>query len=134
MTTVTQSYPLKLPQETTLRQQLDMLRDLALQAAQKLLEELWSDHWIDTLDTTRKKKAYVVINEKRGSLTLQGRVVYLPSRIRRGIAEQVGRILRSQAIRKQCYFDVLRIVQHTGVEGKLDTLVRTGNNFLMRQW
>jgi len=37
----------------------------------------------------------------------------------------VGRILRSQAIRKQCYFDVLRIVQLTGVTGNLDTLVRT---------
>jgi len=51
--------------------------------------------------------------------------VYLPSRIKRGIAEQVGRILRSQALRKQCYYDVLRIVQLTGVEGQLDTLVRT---------
>jgi IS605 OrfB family transposase len=103
-----------------------MLRDLALQTAQQLLAELWSDHWIDTLDATRtKKKAYKVIDEQRVSLTLQGQVVYLPSRIRRCIAEQVGRILRSQAIRKQCYCDVLRIVQHTGVEGKLDRLVHT---------
>jgi putative transposase len=125
MTVLTHVYPLKLPQDITLRHQLDMLRGLVLHAAQQLLEELWSDHWIDTLDSTRKKKAYKVIDEQRVSVTLKGRVVYLPSRIRRCIAEQVGRILRSQAIRKQCYFDVLWVVQHTGVEGNLNKLVRT---------
>jgi uncharacterized Fe-S radical SAM superfamily protein PflX len=125
MTSLTQAYPLKLPQDATLRHQLELLRELALHAAQQLLEALWSDHWIDTMDATRKTKAYKMIDEQRVSLTLKGRVVYLPSRIRRCIAEQVGRILRSQAIRKRCYFDVLRIVQHTGVEGNLNTLVRT---------
>jgi putative transposase len=125
MTSLTQTYPLKLPQETTLRHQLDILRDLALHAAQLLLEALWSDHWIDTLASIRKKKAYKVINEQQVSLKLNERVVYLPSRLRQCIAEQVGRILRSQAIRKQCYYDVLRVVQLTGVEGNLDSLVRT---------
>ncbi len=126
MTSLTLSYPLKFPQHTTLRHQLDMLRELALQAAQQLLEALWSDHWIDALDSNRNNKAYKVVNEKRVILTTsQGKPVYLPSRIRRCIAEQVGRILRSQAIRKQCYFDVLRIVQITGVEENLDSLVRT---------
>jgi IS605 OrfB family transposase len=102
-----------------------MLRDLVLHANQQLLEELWSDQWIDTLNSTRQKKAYKVIDEQRVILTLNGRVVYLPSRLRRAIAEQVGRILRSQAIRKQCYYDVLRVVQLTGVEGNLNKLVRT---------
>ena len=125
MTTVTQAYPLKLPQDITLRHQLDMLRNVALHAAQQLLAELWSDHWIDRLDATRQNKAYKVIAERRVTLTLQGRMAYLPSRIRRCIAEQVGRILRLQAIRKQCYYDVLRIVQFTGVEGNLNKLVRT---------
>jgi len=87
MTSLTHSYPLKLPQDITLRHQLDMLRDLVLHAAQQLLEELWSDHWIDTLAATRTKKAYKVVNEQRVSLTLKGRMVYLPSRIRRCIAE-----------------------------------------------
>jgi len=78
------------------------------------------------MGSTRKKKAYTVIDEQRVSVTTShGNVVYLPSRIRRCIAEQVGRILRSQAIRKQCYFDVLRIVQLTGVAGNLNKLVRT---------
>ncbi|WP_287585579.1 transposase [Candidatus Borrarchaeum sp.] len=126
MTSLTHTYPLKLPQDATLRLELDMLQDIVMHAAQKLLAELWSDHWIDTLDSARTKKTYKVINERRVNLTTsQGTAVYLPSRIRRCIAEQVGRILRSQAIRKQCYYDVLRIVQLTGVEGKLDNLVRT---------
>jgi putative transposase len=128
MTSLTQAYPLILPQDTSLRHQLDMLRELVMQAAQQLLAELWSDHWIDMLASTRtkKNKAYTVINEQRVSLTTShGRTVYLPSRIRRCIAELVGRILRSQATRKQCYYDVLQIVQLTGVASKLDSLVRT---------
>ncbi len=129
MTSLMQAYPLKIPQDATLRKQLDDLRDLVTQASQQLLTELWSDHWIDTLAITtqkKQKKAYKVINEKRVSLTTShGCVVYLPSRIRRCIAEQVGRILRSQVTRKDCYYDVLRIVQLTGVEGNLDKLVRT---------
>jgi hypothetical protein len=69
MTSLTQAYPLKLPQNATLRHQLDMLRELVMPAAQKLLDELWSDQWIDTLGSTRKKKAYKVIDEQRVSLT-----------------------------------------------------------------
>ena len=134
MTSLTQAYPLKLPQDTALRTPLDWLRDLVTLAAQQLLATLWSDQWIDALATSpkqkkkkkRQKKAYKVINEQRVNLTtFNGDEIYLPSRIRRCIAEQVGRILRSQAIRKQCYYDVLRIVQISGVEGNLDSLVRT---------
>lgn len=88
MTSLTQTYPLKIPQDTTLRHQLNLLQDLALQAAQQLLEALWSDHWIAMLDSTRTKKAYKVINEKCVSLiTSHGRVVYRLSRIRRCIVE-----------------------------------------------
>jgi putative transposase len=124
---VTQSYPLKLPQDTALRTQVGWLRDLVTHAAQQLLAALWSDQWIDALASTHtKNKAYKVIHENHVSLTtFNGRLVYLPSRIRRCIAEQVGRILRSQATRKQCYYDVVRIVQLTSVEGNLDSLVRT---------
>jgi predicted ATPase len=86
MTSLTLAYPLKLPQDTSLRCQLDMLHDHVTQASQQLLVELWSDHWIDTLASIRKqqkknnKKAYKVINEQLVSLTTpNGRVVYLPS-------------------------------------------------------
>jgi IS605 OrfB family transposase len=131
MTALTLTYHLKLPQDTTLRTQLDWLREVVTSAAQHLLAELWSDHWIDMLATTSQKKtktptkAYKVVNEQRVSVTTStGHVMYLPSRLRRCIAELVGRILRSQAIRKQCYYDVVRVVQLTGVEGPLDRLVR----------
>jgi len=65
MASLTLVYPLKLPQDTSLRRQLDMLRDLVTHAAQQLLAELWSDHWIDILAATTQKtqkKAYKVIN------------------------------------------------------------------------
>ncbi|MFX1286461.1 MAG: RNA-guided endonuclease TnpB family protein [Promethearchaeota archaeon] len=124
MTQTIQSYPLKLPQQGELRQQLDYLKELTMQAGQQLLERLWSEKWLETLKT-RIKKAYKVIGENQVQLDYQGQQLYLPSRIRRCIAEQVGRILRSQAVRHACYTDVLRIVQATGVEGKLDTLVKT---------
>ena len=69
---------------------------------------------------------YKVIGEAQVRLSEQGASpLYLPSRIRRCIAEQVGRILRSQAKRRACYYDVLRVVHHTGVEGPLDKLVKT---------
>ncbi len=123
MTQTTQSYPLKLPQQGELRQQLDYLKELTLQAGQQLLERLWSEKWLETLGASTKK-AYKVIGEHQVQMTHQGQQLFLPSRIRRCIAEQVGRILRSQAVRHNCYSDVLRIVQTTGVEGKLDRLVK----------
>ena len=123
MNQTTQSYPLKLPQQGELRVQLDYLKELALQAGQQLLERLWSEEWLEILSESTKK-AYKVINEQQVQLIHQGQPLYLPSRIRRCIAEWVGRILRSQAERMRCYSDVLRIVQITGVEGSLDSLVR----------
>jgi len=124
MTSVTQSYPFKLPQEPQLRKRVDWLQELITLAGQQLLESLWTEDWLNLLHSSQKK-AYKVIGEQQVQLTLNGQIIYLPSRIRRSIAEQVGRILRSQAERKNCYYDVLKIVQFTGVEGKLDSLVRT---------
>ncbi|MFW9903064.1 MAG: hypothetical protein ACFFFH_01915 [Candidatus Thorarchaeota archaeon] len=68
--------------------------------------------------------AYKVINENQVELSLEGHPIYLPSRIRRCVAERVGRILQSQVARKACYEAVLRIVLCTGVEGNLDQLVK----------
>ncbi len=124
MTRVMQAYPLKLPQTPAFRRQVDWLRDLVLQASQRLLDQLWSDLWLGILASS-KNKAYKVVGEKHVSLTCNELQLYLPSRIRRIIAEQVGRILRSQAERKDCYYEVLEVVQTTGVEGNLDSLVKT---------
>ncbi len=49
--------------------------------------------WLTRLGTSRTK-AYKVVNEKQVQLVQAGRMLYLPSRIRRGIAEWVGRTLR----------------------------------------
>ncbi len=124
-------YPLKIPQKRQLQQQVNNLYELGKHSSQLLLERLWSEEWLNTLDTSeflnknRKRKVYKVIGEKQvENSSSNGEPLYLPSRFRRCIAEQVGRILRSQTTRRKCYYDVLRLVQQTGIEGNLDTLVR----------
>ncbi len=124
MSSVTQSYPLKLPQDRQFRQRIDWLLELNAHAGQQLLKALWAENWLDRLKSS-STKAYKVIGEQQVQVTRNNQQLYLPSRIRRIIAEQVGRILRSQADRKNCYDEVLKIVQVTGVEGNLDTLVRS---------
>jgi hypothetical protein len=124
MTVITQAYPFKLPQKGILQQHIDHLKELSMEAGKQLLEKLWTEKWIEVLQD-KKKKAYKVIGEQQVVLRKEGRQLYLLSRIRRGITERVGRILRSQGKRKSCYEDVLRVVQTTGVEGNLDTLVKT---------
>jgi hypothetical protein len=130
LTTLIQSYPLKLPQYRTLQQPLEYLKSLATKASTLLLEKLWSDDWLDRFATESKKKAYKVIGEQQVGVTAHGHPLYLPSRIRRCIAERVGRILRSQVERRACYRDVLQVVQITGVAGNLDALVKTVASFI----
>ncbi len=98
MPSVTQSYPLKLPQDPQFRQRIDWLLELNAHAGQQLLERLWTEEWLDLLNTT-PKKAYKVIDEQQVQLIRNKQQIYLLSRIRRSIAEQVGRILRSQRAR-----------------------------------
>lgn len=131
MSSVIQSYPLKLSQDRQFRQRIDWLLELNAQAGQQLLERLWTEDWLDLLGAS-SKKAYKVIGEQQVQLSINNRRLHLPSRIRRSIAEQVGRMLRAQAARKNCYYDVLKIVQGTGVEGQLDSLVRTVGRTLSR--
>ena len=124
MTVIIQSYPFKLPQKVDLYQSIEYLKELFMDAGQQLLKQLWTEEWINGLQY-KDKKAFSVIGEQQVSLNKNIHQIYLPSRIRRCIAERVGRILRSQGRRKACYEDVLRIVQATGVKGNLDTLVKT---------
>jgi len=123
MTIITQSYPFKLPQKGVLRQYIDHLKELSMDAGQELLRKLWTEEWLELLQE-ENKKAYKVIGEQQVVLSKEGQHFYLPSRIRRCITERVGRILRSQGKRKHCYEDILQVVQTTGVEGNLDTLVK----------
>ena len=126
MTIITQVYPIKLPQEDKLRERVDYLKQITMEAGQQLLERLWSEGWLDIITSDdREKKVYKIIGEHQTTLTKEGKLVYLPSRIRRCITERVGRIIRSQAVRRQCYEDVIRVAQITGMEGNLDQLVKT---------
>ena len=97
----TKSYQFKLQTD----KRLDWLQKITTRAAQKLLEELWSEEWIRKLGESGLK-AYKVINETK--VKLLG--IYLPSRVRRGAAEWVGRIIRGQYKRMKCFFDCLEII------------------------
>jgi IS605 OrfB family transposase len=139
LTRITQAYSLKIPQENQLLAHVDILYKLAKHSSQLLLERLWSEEWLDRLDSENnpnkitRKKAYKIIGEKLVSnFSPTGDPLYLPSRIKRCIAEQVGRILRSQTLRRNCYYAVLRLCQQTGVEGNLDRLVRIIAQTLVR--
>ena len=108
------SYRFKLPQD---RRRFEWFRALTAQAAEELLEGLWSDDWLTKLGTS-KLKAYKVIDEARVQLAGS----YLPSRVRRGIAERVGRIIRGQYKRMQCYYDCLQLCRWMGFQTKDRTL------------
>ena len=103
------SYQFKLPRD----ERLNWFQELTTKAAQKLLRELWSEEWLTKLGKSNLK-AYKVINEAQMVLPN----VYLPSRVRRGGAEWVGRLLRSQYKRMNCYYDCLEIVNWLGIETK----------------
>jgi len=111
---LTKSYQFKLPND----ERLDWFQAHTTKAAQKLLEELWSEEWISKLGESGLK-AYKVINEAQVLLP----DIYLPSRIRRGVAEWAGRILRGQYKRMDCYYDCLKVVNWLGVETNENKLV-----------
>ncbi len=103
----TKSYRFKLQRD----RRLNWFKELVMKVAILLLNELWSEEWIERVGKSGLK-AYKVINEARAQI--EG--IYLPSRIRRGITEQVGRIIRGQYKRMNCYYDCLEIVNWLGVE------------------
>jgi len=111
---LTKSYQFKLPQD----ERLIWFQELTTKAAKKLLDKLWSEEWI-TKQGESGLKAYKVINEAQVHLP----DIYLPSRIRRGVAEWAGRILRGQYKQMNCYYDCLKVVNWLGVETKENKLV-----------
>ncbi len=110
----TRSYQFKL----TRYERLQWFQALTTKAAQQLLDKLWSEEWMDKLGESNLK-AYKVINEAQAKLD----EIYLPSRIRRGATEWVGRIIRGQCKRKNCYYDCLEIMIRFGFETKDSTLL-----------
>ena len=102
---------------------LQYFQDLVQLSAQQLLHELWTESWIEKLSYS-SHKAYTVVDEKQVILYLNSQSVYLPSRFRRGVAERVGRILRSQKPRKDCFYACLQVTAQLGLKGNLDRLTK----------
>ena len=112
------SYAFKAGNNPLMLEGLKNLLQLSADGVSLLLDDLWTEAWIEDVGTSNLK-AYKVINESRVKLIAfddRGKEypVYLPSRIRRGIAEAAGRILRSQHERKKCFEDVQEILYFTG--------------------
>ena len=118
--TLIKSYQFKI---TTNQEYLIYYQRLVEQAATKLLADLWSENWIERLGTS-KQKAFTVINEVQVEMKQDGKKIYLPSRVRRGIAERVGRIIRGQYKRKHCYDDCLKVIEQVGQKVPERKLVR----------
>ena len=116
------SYSLKIPVNKDLWDGISRLSVLTTRAAQDLLDQCWTSEWIDKIASS-SLKTYKVIGEKNVQLVQNGRIVYLPSRIRRGIAEWVGRTLRSQSIRKQCFNHLKLVLQDISLNQNLDKLI-----------
>ena len=118
--TIIKSYQFKI---TTNQQYLTYYQRLVEQAATKLLADLWSENWIERLRTS-KQKTFTLINEAKVQIKQKGKKIYLPSRVRRGIAERVGIIIRKQYKRKRCYDDCLKVMELIGKEIPEKKLVR----------
>ena len=110
----TKSYQFKLPKN----ERLDWFQELTTKAAQKLLYKLWSEEWI-TKQGTSGLKAYKVINEAQVELD----ATHLPSRVRRGVAEWVGRIIRGHYKRYKCFLDCLEIINWLGQQTNENKLI-----------
>ena len=108
------SYSFKLPQ----KQSLQWFQALITEAAEKLLMKLWSEEWIKAIGE-KNLKAYKVVNEAQ----VKHPNGYLPSRVRRGIAERVGRIIRGQYKRMKCFYSCMMIVEWLGIETKIGKLI-----------
>lgn len=102
---------------------LQHFQELVQLSAQQLLHQLWTDEWIEKLCNS-SNKAYKVIDEEQVKLQLESQTVYLPSRFRRGVAERVGRILRSQQARKDCFYSCLKVTTQLSLEGNLNRLTK----------
>lgn len=103
--TITRSYDYRLPKEV----QADCLRtlDLALKIENQLLKSLWAEGLLKELHASCDARYVWKWLEKRLE-----RPETLPSRVWRGILEQVGRILRVQADRQNLFYFLKTITEN----------------------
>ena len=117
------AYPLKIPVNQDIWEGVSRLSRITKEAAQDLLDQHWTYGWIKELASS-PLKAYKVLGERKVQLVKKGRILYLPSRIRRGITEWTGRTLRSQFVRVQCFEHIKVVLQDINIHLKLVDLVR----------
>gem|GEM_PF-1755754 len=105
-----------LPAPETWITNLKLFDELVAEFANEFLEKVWDEEIIDDIHAYGlkvengkeyyTKPAYKYF-ERRKLYPNDPRWKELPSRFRRGIMEKVGRVLRSQKERKDCFYDVL---------------------------
>ncbi|MHA1435891.1 MAG: zinc ribbon domain-containing protein [Candidatus Heimdallarchaeota archaeon] len=122
MSTLYKTYPLKLVLHEE-QERLEYFKQLVEEAMKQLMKKLWSEEWITKLGTT-KAQAHSIVKSTNVELVINGEVMYLPSRVRMGIAERVGRILRSQYKRMNCFYDCLKVIQFASLNINERTLMK----------
>ena len=98
------------------RQYLQNFKMLVMKYSQQLLKELWSEEWLDNFQRNKRKRAYEIIQVTNPQFILNGKQIYIPSRIRRGIFEYVGRIFRSFVKLRACFYDCLQVMEIVGYD------------------
>jgi len=122
MSTLYKTYPLKIVLHEE-QERLGYFKQLVEEATKQLMKKLWSEEWITKLGTT-KAQAHSIVKSTNVELLINGEAMYLPSRVRMGIAEQVGRILRSQYKRMNCFYDCLKVIHFAGLTINERTLMK----------
>lgn len=117
------SYTFKIETHTEVEQGIQILSSITSNAANELLKQNWTIEWITQLGAS-PLKAYKIIGEHQVQLVTEGRLLYLPSRIRRGIAEWVGRTLRSHYKKLNCFLHVRDVLQLIDLQGNLNIIVK----------
>ena len=117
------TYTFKLDPSISHLNSLRFFQRLVSEVSQNLLNSLWTSKWLEKLASSTLK-AYKIIDESQVTFSSNGIPIYFPSRIRRGIAERVGQIIRSQYKRKACFDDCVKVVTIIGFSGNLSSLVR----------
>ena len=117
------TYTFKLEPSIPQLNSLKIFQQLVCETSQSLLNSLWTSEWLENLAYSNLK-AYKIIDESQAILSSNGIPIYFPSRIRRGIAERVGQIIRSQYRRKACFDDCVKVITIIGFSGNFNSFVR----------
>jgi len=125
MTPILKNYLFKLVLPNK-QEYLENFKELIEEATKQTLGKLWTEEWIEKLGRTTIK-AHCMVTAGRVILEQNGQEVYLPSRVRMGVAERVGRILRSQYKRMKCFYDCLKIFEIVGMNDSETKLIQLMN-------